>query len=308
MIPSVLITTLTSKYCCTLFCLELCIIILTHQSLTHTHTLARSDTNFIEDDEVGDWGPKPENKRHCQRLEWVDDNRINCNTFHEFDRIKALHEEWMKYVGNGDVHYVYAVHDPDVPFALKTMRRLESESSFDARNVFEMRKDALVLDEFHSNPYFVNIYGYCSLAMMSEFLPHGDVDAVATPTFDIYRAHNNKWTDDQLLHMNSMEPEFKLKVALEMAESVSYLHNHKGGTIVHSDLCISQFLFTKDGREHWNTTNQILKIGDFNLANFLKYDMKDREYCSYHSAITGGDVSTAVNEILEHFYNSNSHT
>ena len=261
----------------------------------------RSDGNtyLLFDHYVDEWGPKPEYKRQCQTPLYATQLYINCNSFHELDRTTVhRHNEnsdFPQVVGNGESHYVFKILPPQAPqhpFVLKTIfTDTRPDTSYSHRQYEEMRKDAIVFDLFQNNNYFVDMYGYCGLSIFSEFMPHGDIDTVATPTFDAYRTNNNNWTDDQLLHMNSMEPEFKLRVALEMAESVAYLHNFEGGIIVHNDLHAVQFLFTPEGRNHWNTTNQVLKISDFNMATFMKYDMNDHEYCTYHNGIGGGDVS-----------------
>lgn len=77
--------------------------------------------------------------------------------------------------------------------------------------------------------------------------------------------------------MNSMEPEFKLRVAFEMAESVAYLQNMGSGIIVHGDIRITQLLCVAGGKDHWNTTVQVLKIGDFSLERSLREMTRRKE-------------------------------
>ena len=62
---------------------------------------------------------------------------------------------------------------------------------------------------------------------------------------------------DAVVEMNHIEPKTKLEWALEMAEAVALLHNHKRGVIVHDDIQLSQFLIGPTGH---------LKMGDFNRA------------------------------------------
>jgi hypothetical protein len=44
---------------------------------------------------------------------------------------------------------------------------------------------------------------------------------------------------------NSLTASEKISWALKMAESVAVLHNYKGGTVVHGDIALRQFLIDK---------------------------------------------------------------
>jgi hypothetical protein len=44
---------------------------------------------------------------------------------------------------------------------------------------------------------------------------------------------------------NNLTATEKISWALKMAESVAVLHNYKGGTIVHGDIALRQFLIDK---------------------------------------------------------------
>lgn len=81
---------------------------------------------------------------------------------------------------------------------------------------------------------------------------------------------------DGLESFNDYTVEEKLDMALSMAESLADLHGFRDGVIVHDDVQLCQWLRTKDGR---------IKLGDFNRAEVMEYDLKKKKYCRY---INGG--------------------
>lgn len=152
-----------------------------------------------------------------------------------------------------------------------------------------MRMDAMIAEMFTSNPLFVDIYGFCGVSAFFEFMPNGDMDELSFPLYD--RGDGKHYNETQLLHMNNLDPDLKLRAALEMAESVAYLHNYEGGVIVHDDIQLTQFLLTDAGKKDWQTADIVVKINDFNRGVFMQYDEKHEEYCRYRNGPGAGDVS-----------------
>ena len=179
-------------------------------------------------------------------------------------------------------------------FVCKTPFCTQNADDFDLHDYEEMRYDAVIFESFSSDKYFVDLYGHCGLSVFAEYMPYGDIDVVATPIFNTDRYGGNNFTDEEMLQMNQLEPEFKLRVAIEMTEAVEHLHNFESGRIVHGDLHLVQFLFTKEGKEDWKNARQVLKISDFNMALFLPYNEVEGEYCKVYSGVGGGDVSAAA--------------
>jgi len=168
----------------------------------------------------------------------------------------------------------------------------EGVDTFNYEDFENMRKDMVVAERFSSNPYFVDIYGFCGLSLFSELMPHGDLEAYFAPTYK--RGMNlsflNETTDVQ--SMNNFEPSEKLVISLQMVEAVAFLHNHKGGVIVHDDIQPSQFLLTVDGEsKKFDSSQQILKLNDFNRAEIMLFDEENQEYCRYRNGRGQGDVS-----------------
>lgn len=66
-----------------------------------------------------------------------------------------------------------------------------------------------------------------------------------------------------------------------MAEAIADLHGFKDGVIVHGDIQLSQFLFSRDGQ---------LKLNDFNRAEILLWDTEKRGYCRYMVGLSYGNL------------------
>lgn len=66
-----------------------------------------------------------------------------------------------------------------------------------------------------------------------------------------------------------------------MAEAIADLHGFKDGVIVHGDIQLSQYLFSRDGQ---------LKLNDFNRAEVLLWDTKKRDYCRYRVGLSYGNL------------------
>jgi serine/threonine protein kinase len=122
-----------------------------------------------------------------------------------------------------------------------------------------MRMDAIVSERLSSSPRIVDIYGFCGLSMMSEYLSMGDLMKYATPGGG--RSHPVKLNDTEDVDpKNSFSATEKLTLSLQMAGAIALLHSYKGGLIVHDDIQLSQFLISKEG---------YLKLNDFNRAEIM---------------------------------------
>ena len=73
------------------------------------------------------------------------------------------------------------------------------------------------------------------------------------------------------------------RIALQMAEAVADLHGYPHGAIVHGDIQLGQFLFSSN--------KSIVKLNDFNRAEFMLWDNANQEYCRYKNGPGHGNVS-----------------
>jgi len=66
-----------------------------------------------------------------------------------------------------------------------------------------------------------------------------------------------------------------------MAEAIADLHGFKDGVILHGDIQLSQYLFSRDGQ---------LKLNDFNRAEVLLWDTEKRDYCRHTIGLPYGNL------------------
>jgi hypothetical protein len=164
------------------------------------------------------------------------------------------------YVRAGSYRQVFTT---DQPFLNDTERIIFKEYLYSKNYNYEdyefMRMDAIVSERLSSSPLIVDIYGFCGLSMMSEYLSMGDLMKHATPGGE--RSHSVELNDTEDVDTkNYFSATDKLTLSLEMAEAITVLHSYQGGVIVHDDIQLSQFLASKEG---------LLKLNDFNRAEIM---------------------------------------
>lgn len=155
-----------------------------------------------------------------------------------------------------------------------------------------VRMDAMVAELVSSSPRTYDIYGFCGLSIMSEFFYHGDIEDTVIPgEHEGFAKQEDLHDEKELKPQNNLTATEKLILALEMAEGIAVLQGNSGGVIVHDDIQLSQFLLNKD--------KSILKINDFNRAEFMFWDEENQEYCTYKNGPGQGNVGS---EVLNHVY------
>ncbi len=161
-----------------------------------------------------------------------------------------------------------------------------------------VRMDALVSERLTSSPRIADIYTHCGLAMVTEFFPHGDIEPMVVPDYNVdddslhlvrnSRQNNNKKKKmENAQSQNNLTATEKLQIALAMAEGIADLHGFPDGVIVHNDIQPSQFLFSSNN----NNKDRRLKLNDFNRAEIMLWDEQHHSYCRYHNGIGMGNVS-----------------
>lgn len=147
--------------------------------------------------------------------------------------------------------------------------------------------DAMVAERLSASPRTFEIYGFCGLGILSEFFYHGDIEDTAIQG-DGY-ADKNLHDEAEVKPQNDLDAGEKLILALEMAEGIAVMHGFSGGVIVHDDIQLSQFLLNED--------KSMLKINDFNRAEFMFFDEVNQQYCRYRNGKGGGNVSSLYSNI-----------
>jgi serine/threonine protein kinase len=146
--------------------------------------------------------------------------------------------------------------------------------------------DALVAERLTKSKRIYDIYGYCGIGIMSEFFPHGDVEDSAVPGEGYLTPKEiRREAFGELKSYNNFTSIEKLVLSLQMAEAVADLHGYEDGVIVHQDIQPSQFLLTED--------KSLLKLNDFNRAEFMLWDEESQSYCKYGEGAGHGNVSNS---------------
>lgn len=260
-----------------------------------------------------------EGPRACISPEFSSMYFPTCNNFHEFavgraydDPEKTLkprpgHEMYVKYLDSGYYRDAWLMEDsPWIwPFryprekqqqlstekydildnertnelivkgyrsaVLKTLR---TKHSYDDEQFQEMRLEAIIMERMTKSPRIMDIYGHCGFSTLAEVVPIEFEEAMVAgegyEKNDVVEHRN----EDGLHPYNNFTATQKLGYALEMAESLADLHGFEDGVIVHDDVQMCQWLRTPDGR---------LKLGDFNRATIMQWDLVKGEYCKFNN-------------------------
>lgn len=139
--------------------------------------------------------------------------------------------------------------------------------------------DAIVGERLTSNDRIVDIYGFCGLSILSEYLPNGDIEQIVVPG-DGFIKQEDLHDEDDVKPQNSLSVSAKLYLAIEMAESIAVLHEYPEGRIVHDDIQLSQFLYDANG---------FVKFNDFNRAEIMLWNEEKQEFCRYRNGEGSGN-------------------
>jgi hypothetical protein len=155
-------------------------------------------------------------------------------------------------------------------FAYKRMRfeRVFYKRGVDYRDMYKTHRDAIVMERLTRSPRIVDIYGHCSMTIISEPMPSDVYDDIIPGDGNAKQADLDKL--DNVYPQNNLTATQKLEMALAMAEGLADVHGFEGGVIMHGDVHLEQWLWSKDGR---------LVLNDFNNADILDWDEENQRYC-----------------------------
>ena len=125
----------------------------------------------------------------------------------------------------------------------------------------------MVMELLTSSPWIADIYSFCALSSIIEYAP-GNIEKLVLPT------GGEKEDDDDPTPVNTIKPQRKLEMALELAKGIATMHGHSDGVIANVDVQIGQFCRGRDG---------LIKVLDFNRAEVLLYDEEQEEYCRFEN-------------------------
>jgi hypothetical protein len=224
----------------------------------------------------------------CRRPAWVKQQYLNCNSFHEkaFDRdyqegdgTNNCQEYDIYLTNHGYYRDVWVINKPsDQTNAIVKTTRYQFD--FGWRSLFDVHREALIMERLTRFSNIVTAFGHCGTSVITEAVPH-EVERYVVPgtgyqkQIDVHDDGNNAQPK------NSLTAKEKLETALEMAESIAVLHGFGDGAIVHDDIQLQQWLRARDGS---------LKLGDFNRAAILDWNVKEQRYCKFNNGAAFGNV------------------
>jgi len=212
---------------------------------------------------------------HCRR---ISEHRLyfpNCNSFHE----TPLLDSQATVIGAGSYRQAMMLNNS---FGREREAIVVKDIHFRLDFLYDVyeytRMDAIVAERLTSSRRIYNIYGTCGIGIMSEFFPHGQIEAFSITDDVIERTDETK---GPLICYNNLTGLMKLELSLHMAEALVDLHGYAGGVIVHQDVKLDQFFLNSDMTE--------VILNDFNRAEFMLWDEEEEEYCSYREGFGAGN-------------------
>ena len=131
------------------------------------------------------------------------------------------------------------------------------------------RRDAVAMERLTSSPYIINIHAYCGQTAINEFADF----------IDGYQDFKN--FAKKLRHKNDeMVLKLKLQIATMIAVGLTHIHEINGennATLVHYDINPMNVAVTKGG---------IPKLNDFNVAEFMRWDVNRQERCGFYGRLS----------------------
>ena len=284
-------------------------------------TVLKGLETYYDDDSVKIFPKSNDYKkipRACKKTEFAHNYFPTCNAFHEHDlgRVyddpkKMIHQRpeneiYKKYLAHGFYRDVWIVEDqpwiwptrypkeneqlPSKKFGVEdeartsemitkayrstALKTFQMKHPFSDEHWEEVQLEAIIMESMTKSPRIMDLYGHCGFSTMVEVVPI-EFEEVVVPG-EGYESHDKveKRNKNGVQPFNNFTATEKLTFALEMAESLADIHGFEGGVIVHDDVQLCQWLHTPDGK---------LKLGDFNRATIMQWDMVKGEYCKFNN-------------------------
>jgi hypothetical protein len=226
----------------------------------------------------------------CGRPKWMEYYFSTCNDFHHIDLTRNYDEALARlagdeqdydnyYISRGLYRDVWVNMKPAVDKSKAILKTMRYEYDFNYRDHYNVNREALVMERLTTANNVVDLYGHCGTSVLVEPIPF-EVEEYAVPGTGYLKQREVR--DEP---PNPFSPLEKLEMAVEMAESIAVLHGFKDGVIVHNDIQLRQWLRTREGR---------LKLGDFNRAKVLDWNLEKQQYCKFSNGAAFGNVRFAL--------------
>ncbi len=169
-------------------------------------------------------------------------------------------------------------YDPELVIKVQNFE----DSRYETDRYEFVRMDALIMERLTASPRIVDVYGHCAVSVLTEYLPK-ELDGIAAPYVSRYRQTKivaKQKKENNIKPINNLSVHEKLDITIQMAEAIADLHGFKDGVLIHDDIQLPQFLFSKEGK---------IKLNDFNRGEAMLFNEKKGEYCHYQNGPGGGD-------------------
>ena len=199
-----------------------------------------------------------DNSNNCEPMyNWQLQSFPNCNKFHELDL------STMRFINSGGSRSAFELREDINGYTEKFVyKSIKYYRDVTMKQAEEQRKDGLLLERMSSSPFIPSSHGYCSVAVIMDFMPEGSMHDYIKGV--------------RLAGGSTLSPLDRLRIVIHIAGSVAALHTIDGTeqpSFFHNDLCCHQYLFQ----------NGIFKLNDFNYARPIFINKETNERCTRRS-------------------------
>lgn len=179
-------------------------------------------------------------KHECRRNNWRSRKLPNCNSAHELFNLDRTNEyDTIEFKGAGAYRNSWLFESKSDQFVVKSLR-FKSSLNADYSMMYQIHKEAIVMERLTASPRIVDIFGYCGTTVVAEYMNRqitGDI-VWGSEDWEGYAGWMKQEDLDKLqtndVHpMNNLTIDEKLDLAIVMAESIADIHGFEGGVIVH---------------------------------------------------------------------------
>eukprot|EP00934_Nitzschia_sp_Nitz4_P004665 Nitzschia sp. Nitz4//scaffold378_size14206//2417//3976//NITZ4_008947-RA/size14206-processed-gene-0.11-mRNA-1//1//CDS//3329549687//4655//frame0 len=225
---------------------------------------------FYHDDEIEDDPPD-----RCHRPNWKSKFHPICNNFHDIDMFGEMLQEALVFRGEATFRAAWTYNSD---WVLKTIRFPWMKG---LKIVLGLQKEAIVLEALSRSPRIIDMYGYCGLNTIAEFMPYEAEDGLVN-RLARHEVRKLRKRENRTRSLNNLSSLDVLDTLIRLAESVADVHGYEGGVIAHGDLNPEQWLMNANGE---------IKLNDFNNGFIMDWSYDNQAYCGENHAFTGNFMS-----------------
>lgn len=166
--------------------------------------------------------------RPCQRPKWSFQTNLNCNVFHQITVDRTPHyitqEFAIKYLSEGSFRMAWLLQERNLNQENVVMKNLRLPLQWNALTMKQVHLEALVMSQTLDSKATADIYGHCGTSILVE-----TGQSIRNSIFysqslmsdkDVLRKQNKY----RQISLNDLTDEQRLKMAVQMAESLAALH------------------------------------------------------------------------------------